>query len=262
MDGQSGGQVMRPGILVLVLIISGFSIGCGEDLPEGVVTDNTSQNSVYVPPPADPLPYIPTIPTVDLNVTASTVNYNIFAAAGSPTEPVIVTLRISAGVTIGSASTSLPALKTGIFPFNSQIIIINAGDILGAGGLGKAAQEAGLPGGPALSLETPVSITNTGHIFGGGGGGGGGVNFLLAGGTGGNGCGSNFSTLASATIGYPNTGFVYGYNGNGGDGGCWGQPGGTSTGAGGAAGAAIITNGNSITWSEGNTPALVKGSIL
>lgn len=203
----------------------------------------------------------PTATPVAVNITTSTNNVNLFALAGSPTQAVTVTVAIAAGVRIGSTSAAQPALTTGTFPAGSEIVLANAGDILGAGGSGGPSGTAGGSGGPAMTLNTPIIINNTGHIYGGGGGGGGGVPFLLPGGTGGNGCGSNFGTATAATSGESHSGYVYGYNGSGGNGGCWGQPGSDGAGAGGAAGPAIITNGVSLRWSGGNTAPALIGAI-
>lgn len=196
-----------------------------------------------------------------VEISLDRYNLDLFTEAGSPTYPVQVNVTINAGVRVGSENPSFPALTTGALPAGSQVNLVNNGSILGAGGLGGAADSAGQAGGPAMSLSMSISITNNGQIFGGGGGGGGGLTFLIAGGTGGNGCGANFGTSITETKGSPGTGYVFGFNGGGGDGGCWGQPGNSSQGAGGSAGAAILLNGNSVNWISGNTPTQVLGPV-
>lgn len=83
-------------------------------------------------------------------------------------------VTIDASVTIGSLSTSSPALSTGT-GFGGTLTIKNYGKIYGAGG------ESGLDGGTAILVQqNNVVIENHGEIYGGGGGGG-------TGGTGGSG---------------------------------------------------------------------------
>lgn len=60
-------------------------------------------------------------------------------------------------------------------PFPNGVTIINNGVIVGMGGRGADQLNAGFPGGPALNVQTPVTITNNGAIAGGGGGGGAGT---------------------------------------------------------------------------------------
>jgi hypothetical protein len=125
--------------------------------------------------------YKPAAPvTVNLVISANTNNYNVFTAAGSPAGVATVTLTINAGVTVSSTSTASAAIDTGAFTGGSTLSIINNGSILGAGGAGRVgatsntanAGAAGFAGGPALNVQLPVTISNSGQIFGGGGGGG------------------------------------------------------------------------------------------
>lgn len=204
--------------------------------------------------------------TITLNPT-SQANYNIFTAAGSPTDKVVVNLNVNAGTTLYSSNTSLPALNTGSGWVSGSVLNLNNnGQILGmggAGGIGGANNYIGtfntngLPGGPALVLNHPITITNNGSIFSGGGGGGGStswdlVNTLSCGGGGGGGQG--YGTSAGGALGtcwsgahYPQGGpgsagnisnpgnggagrtYCTGYgctvNETGGRGGTWGQPG-------------------------------------
>lgn len=201
--------------------------------------------------------------TINLTATSS-ANYNIFSQASSPADKVVVNLNINSGIVLSSSSTASPALTTGTGWVSGSVININNnGRILGmggAGGIGGASYSgntAGYPGGPAIVLQYPVTITNTGDIFGGGGGGGGStwwdlVNTLSCGGGGGGGQGAANSSGGSlgscfsgapypqgtagnaGTISSPGTGgngktYCTGYgcsvNEKGGDGGSWGTAG-------------------------------------
>jgi hypothetical protein len=135
---------------------------------------------------------------IDLVLTSSTLNHDVFAAAGSPTDPVVVVLTIARNVIVGSSSPALPALTTGAFRQGSRLIIRNRGSILGAGGAGgsggnggsggqpRACGRDGAAGGAAISLGMVTTLRNRGLIFGGGGGGGGvsGCNITAGGGGG------------------------------------------------------------------------------
>jgi len=180
------------------------------------------------------------------------------------------TVTIASGVIVGSASSTLPALDTGVFPAGSTLQLVNNGTIAGAGGKGgngavclpsgSSPATPGLAGGTALRAQVALSVVNNGAVWGGGGGGGGGVgNFGQAGGGGGGAGmavaaggtpGGGAGTLSTGGAGY-DSGFAIG--GNGGDAGQPGSTGGISefpcqtVGAGGAAGAATIGN-SFITW--------------
>ncbi len=233
-------------------------------------------------------PFTQVAPT-SLTLTSDSFNYNIFTAAGSPTAAANVTLTINSGVKVGSANTGIAALITGTFPGGSTVTIVNNGTIIGAGGAGGSSAAgtggAGSGGGPALSLGTNVTITNNGLIEGGGGGGGaGGYTLQMYGGAGGGGCGYVGGSGGSGANGSPTGGSGtssgggagaigslsprLGYGSSGASGGSCGSPGGTGTsgpiyggGAGGAAGAAIVTNGNTITWTAGNNGTQVLGAV-
>lgn len=121
-----------------------------------------------------------------LTITTTVNNYNLFTAAGSPTQPVTVILNINSGASINATSGNT-ALTIGQFPTGSIIQINNSGSILGYGGVGGTAG-AGSSGGDAIYANyanQTVTINNLtgGLIYGGGGGGGKGG----AGGTGGTG---------------------------------------------------------------------------
>lgn len=221
-----------------------------------------------------------------ITIAASTSNYNLFTAAGSPADPVDVVVTISAGVTISSASTASYAFDTGIFPAGSNLTLTNNGIIVGRGGNGgngggspSPLPTAGGAGGPALRAQSLVSITNNNRIAGGGGGGGGGMNGSYPGDGGGGGIGVSaggapqnisgspgFAGTLTAAGGGGNTGgwspsIGWDANGNaiadsnGGNGGGYGAAGGHGCdaafvgpgGLGGAAGAAVVGNSN-ITW--------------
>lgn len=134
--------------------------------------------------------------------------YNIYTAAGSPTDTVEVTLTINAGADVGPRGSfttpTVPTMTTGSgWASGSTILIVNRGRILGTGGRGgngataiastSVAGSPGTAGAPALELLYPVTIDNaSGYIFGGAGGGGGGGagnNPIFAGGGGGGGGG-------------------------------------------------------------------------
>lgn len=135
-------------------------------------------------------PLDPTVKVVA--VDSDVINFNLRTAFQSayveaqPGDTVICEIR--GGVIVGSESTSLPAFRTGTgWPAGIEPIILiepNA-RIIGRGGVGGAANAfrsgaldfsrstVGGNGGPALLVETEVSIENQGIIGGGGGGGGG-----------------------------------------------------------------------------------------
>jgi len=129
-------------------------------------------------------------------VSSNTTNINLSSLATSlgwgGSLPIVFTLTINSGVTLGSSSTSNPALVIPSFPAGTEIIIINNGYIVGAGGAGgngsyRSAGNAGSNGGDALSVAYATSITNNNTIGGGGGGGGGGCAFDTWSGSGGGG---------------------------------------------------------------------------
>ena len=93
-------------------------------------------------------------------------------------------VTIQPGIYLGSSSTSTPALNTGSgYPAGTTITIVNNGYILGKGGAGgnggyagvnSTPGTSGLSGGPAMIIQTQITLQNNGVIAGGGGGGGGG----------------------------------------------------------------------------------------
>lgn len=225
-------------------------------------------------------------------ITTNTANYNIrasaVAAGWDQVKPLAATITINSGVYLYSTSTSTPALATGVtFPAGSTFLVINNGAIYGKAGAGAAANStngcgapatgfAGGAAGPAVSINSNISITNNANISGGGGGGGGGggaaSQFGIAyasGGPGGNGRDQNAATAGGA--GPACRGFYdtevpcmgayghYAYPGSGGTGGGWGAAGAAGNsgngdscsspgGAGGAAGKCVALNGFTVTW--------------
>jgi len=107
------------------------------------------------------------------------------ALYGEPDASTTIIVTIEAGVIIGSTSTALYALRTGLWPEGPTIIINNFGRVQGKGGSGGRGAlitsdggtdgYTGNSGGDAMLVEYDVSIDNTsGDIWSGGGGGGGG----------------------------------------------------------------------------------------
>lgn len=131
-----------------------------------------------------------TIYTV-VDITSSTQNVDLYSLAGSPTDPVTVIVNVAAGITIGSSSTSTPAMTSGSLN-SASIIRLNVGTgayIVGAGGKGgdrgpgTSASNIypGTAGGTALYTRVTTYLDNSGTIGGGGGGGGSGGVTLLTG---------------------------------------------------------------------------------
>ena len=90
---------------------------------------------------------------------------------------------VNSGVTVGSTSTSIPALKIPALPFLSSVWLTNNGNIYGCGGAGgvggtNSFGAAGGDGGIAISYSNVTRIWNYGNIKGGGGGGGGGAGYM------------------------------------------------------------------------------------
>jgi hypothetical protein len=104
------------------------------------------------------------------------------AAGWNGTQPVVATLTVNSGVTLGSNSTGTAALTGCALPSGSSFSITNNGTVVGccgsggAGGAGGGGSGgAGGSGGPAIGLGMNTTIINNGTIGGGGGGGGGGA---------------------------------------------------------------------------------------
>lgn len=122
----------------------------------------------------------------DQNLNLRSVHDMLYSApvGGSPTQR--IRFIVEDEVHIGSASSSLSALRTGSWPAGVVLELVNNGRIAGAGGTAGAggnAPSSGVPisdgsagsrGGTAILAEYAITITNNGQIYGGGGGGGGG----------------------------------------------------------------------------------------
>ena len=152
-----------------------------------------------------------------LNSTNRT-NASIHQLMGSPTKAGNFIFENTA--TISAATQGGQALTTGAFPAGSTLTIINRGIIAGGGGKGGNYNAVGSPGGTALNLQLPVSIQNTGSIWGGGGGGGGGTHTIVRGGGGGGGAGrpagtggTGFKTGSTGTSTSGGTGGAGAYTG-------------------------------------------------
>ena len=122
-----------------------------------------------------------TNPCTHITISASTTNVNLFTLAGSPGTAGNYEFTVNSGVILTGSTTATPAMTTGTFPAGSGLWLVNNGIIAGAGGVGGAGGSGastggalGNPGGPALNMAYPLTITNNGVIEGGGGAGGGG----------------------------------------------------------------------------------------
>ncbi len=120
---------------------------------------------------------------LQLGITSDTNNYDlataVTAALGSmPTFGLQIEVTVDSGIVVGSASTSSYSFTTvGSWASGTELVLINNGYIVGAGGDGASGNGAdnlrpGLPGGPAMKIVLPTTITNN-NIIGGGGGGSG-----------------------------------------------------------------------------------------
>jgi len=234
-------------------------------------------------------PTAPPPPVTSLTISSNVSNFNLYSALGNPTNAEDFIVQINLGVAVGSQSTSQPAFTTGNLPAGSTVTLTNNGFIVGKGGNGGKGGDCGVitggaggNGGNALELTVPTTINNLG-IIGGGGGGGGAAgwedDFSLAGwgGSGGGGgagslvgigglagvCGGSPQPGSDGTLtnggaaGSPNPGGKGGNLGmNGAKGTAGAQP--HIQSSGGAAGSAVITNGNTLTWTNQGD---VRGAI-
>ncbi|KXK68008.1 hypothetical protein BC89_27940 [Pseudomonas monteilii] len=223
--------------------------------------------------------------------TANRTAASVYELMGSPTQPGNYIFENQATI---SAGTGTYALRTGVFPAGSTLLIVNKGYIRGKGGNGGTPTVVGAAGGTALYVDMDCTIDNTnGYIFGGGGGGGGAscVSSALSvnlNASGGGGAGSAEGAGGTTTqVGSPGTattggaggsatytaigktwkavGGAGGANGAAGVNGSYITAGGTGwvyvTKAGGAAGAAIARNGKTVTITGGNNTTQIKGAI-
>lgn len=175
----------------------------------------------------------------------------------------LLTIVVAPGVTVNSTDATLGGAiysSVPVDPARSRVDIINNGIILGCNGAGGNGASGGNPtagkdGCSGIDLNCDLVITNLlGQITaGGGGGGGGGLPTGTGGGGNPGGSGGSGSTPAeSAQYGPAAPGGGVGFPGGACNGaGLAGDVGAGSGGAGGAAGYAINTNGNTITWLSG-----------
>jgi hypothetical protein len=131
-----------------------------------------------------------------------------------------ITITVNAGVYLSSDSIVDPAIRIYGATSGDTITLINNGYIMGRGGNGATHPSQGANGGPAISIEFPITINNTNpsaYIGGGGGGGGAGDCGTTSGGGGaGGGAGGNNNAGASGGGGgsIGNSGSDGGYIGN------------------------------------------------
>lgn len=226
-----------------------------------------AEEMLFDAPAADLADRTVTIDANDFNLNLRTAHDSIYPAPdGSET----VTFTINAGVTVGSTSTSSPAIDVGTWPSGTTInlVLASGARIQGKGGAGGTGSyntnngTAGAAGGTALYTRKAISLNNSGGIFGGGGGGGGGGSSFRSGGGGGGGAGTQVGAGGPSPGSFPGspgadgTADAGGAGGAGGDasagpGGNGGGPGlagsagtdgstaGTTFGAAGAAGSAV-----------------------
>lgn len=116
-------------------------------------------------------------------ISSNTQNYNLYndliANGWDGSQLVDATVTVDTGVYVWTDSTSTAAFDVGILPSGSIVNIINKGYIMGKGGNGGGTNISwpiqATNGGPAMSINYPVTIDNTytsAYIGGGGGGGG------------------------------------------------------------------------------------------
>jgi hypothetical protein len=112
-----------------------------------------------------------------------------------------ITITVNAGVYLSSPSTGSAALRIYGATSGDTITLVNNGYIMGCGGDGgNGTTIGGTNGGPAISIEFPITINNTNGsaYIGGGGGGGGAGDCGLTGGGGGAGGGVGGNNNAGA----------------------------------------------------------------
>lgn len=197
------------------------------------------------------------------NVNLRTVYDSLYP---TPTVDSVVRFVIDTNVEIGSTSTSLYSIDTGEWPVGMAPLQLEVRGITqGRGGNGGSAAGAGQPGGAGgtcIYMQHALTIRYiTGRIAGGGGGGGGDGDDT-GGGGGGAGSEPGWGGVAMGWYdGQDGTRDAGGLGGGGGaNGGDPGQNGLDSVGVGGAAGAAIVTNGYTLTVESGSENIL--GAIV
>jgi len=165
----------------------------------------------------------------NITIGSNTANYTLNTAkvSGYSAGKTCVNLTINSGVYVNSGSTGSYAFVVGsCFASGDVIKITNNGTILGRGGNGGTGcsyfnsnnkpAPPGSSGGPALQVNFPTTVKNSGRIAAGGGGGGGGGNAGQGGcfpgyqggggGGGGIGCGSGGGNNTGPSCSYGSSG--------------------------------------------------------
>lgn len=222
-------------------------------------------------------------------ILADDPNFASILSAGGAREYIVV---ITNSATIGSTTNAHASFRQGTFPAGATLKLINQGRVLGKGGNGgnggdltdeggdcvATAGATGASGGDAFDFATDVTLDNLLGLIGGGGGGGAGSSAVcpsLVGDGGGGGQGFQGGLGGSGGISPTSGNGDDGTNGSksyagkggefdGGDGGELGQGGKESASSisGGAAGRAILTNGNTVTITAGDNAEQIKGAIV
>jgi hypothetical protein len=116
--------------------------------------------------------------SVDVTVTlsANTTDYTLDTAQipGYQAGNTNVTLVINSDVYVYATSTANAGLTIAALAAGDTVTIVNDGFIIGMGGGGQTGLQDAGGGGPAMSINRSVLITNNSYIAGGGGAGGGG----------------------------------------------------------------------------------------
>ncbi|WP_461210389.1 hypothetical protein [Desulfocurvus sp. DL9XJH121] len=224
-----------------------------------------------------PGPFLPALPprrAVSVIIDTNQFDLGLLAwlTANTPWSgegPATILVTIAPGVVVGATSTSSPALTWSGAPAGTQLtLVVSANAVVAGRGADSAGTYGGLnapmpgyPGGPALFVDSPLSVDNRGIIGGGGGGGATGTDYVgnACSGAGGAGAGCvagqgvwtgiettpNAALLSGARGAYASSAGGYTAGGVGGD---LGQDGEAADGQpGGSAGKAIIGMDN-VTW--------------
>jgi hypothetical protein len=141
--------------------------------------------------------------SVTVTLASNQINYTLGTAQipGYASGTTDVTLVVNSGVYVYSTNTANAGLTVAALAAGDTVSIINNGFIIGQGGAGGAASN-GADGGPAITINYPINVTNNSYIAGGGGGGGGATTGTIFGGGGGAGGGAG----GTGTYGSPGTG--------------------------------------------------------
>jgi len=106
----------------------------------------------------------------------SAVAFQASGLAGYVAGGTDITITVNSGVYLSSDSIVDPAIRIYGATSGDTITLVNNGYIMGRGGNGATHPSRGQDGGPAISIEFPITINNTyGSAYIGGGGGGGGA---------------------------------------------------------------------------------------